>query len=160
MHDLDFVPYYDLESEIKRNMRIHKPGSTFSMEFSALAPGINLLGQTAIMCSLPFQSTFSRKHEIASYRTATPLLVSLQRVVALTSNDGSCAIESVNNVSRQRAEHLYQIEQQLTDDRKARREVVNGEGIYRWREKRLILGWEAGLLTAGLLIRWRILLKK
>lgn len=51
-------------------------------------------------------------------------------------------------------------ERELVENREVRRRVVDDEGgVAAWRVKRLVLLWEAGLLSAGLLTRWRIQLK-
>jgi hypothetical protein len=37
---------------------------------------------------------------------------------------------------------------------------IQEEGIEAWREKKFMLAWEAGLLRAGFLTRWRVVLVK
>jgi len=92
------------------------------------------------------------------YRTSTPLLLTLQRVVAAMSNE-RLSILSVTNISSEHAESLLVQEKELVTIKHLRDHTVNNRGLTGWRKRRLALVWQAGLLSAGLLIRWRIVLK-
>ncbi len=92
------------------------------------------------------------------YRTSTPLLLTLQSVVAALSNE-RLSILTLTNISSEHADSLLFQEKELVTSKGLRNQIVRKGGLTGWRKRRLALVWQAGLLSAGLLIRWRIVLK-
>ena len=85
----------------------------------------------------------------------------LSAFVALLSSESSkVGIRSIVDISRWHAQSLLQLEERLSNDRHLRMTCVQEEGITGWRVEKFMLAWEAGLLRAGLLTRWRVVLVK
>jgi len=159
--DLDFVPFHKLEKEINKIQFGLQSGSTTVLEFSCLAPGVRFMGRDFILCAIPFLlRTYKGSKEALKYgRTTAPLLTRFNTFVALMSSKSS-TIKSIGNISCWHAQSLLQLEERLSNDRHLRMTCVQEEGIAGWREKRFMLAWEAGLLRAGFLTRWRVVLVK
>lgn len=68
------------------------------------------------------------------------------------------SILSITNISSEHADSLLVQEKELATSKDLRNHVVSNRGLTGWRKRRLALVWQAGLLSAGLLIRWRIVL--
>lgn len=114
-----------------------------------------------ILCAIPFLLPTSKdsKEALRYSRTTTPLLTRFKTFVALMSSESS-TIRSIENISRSHASSLLQLEERLSNDRHLRMACVRKEGIAGWREKKFMSAWEAGLLRAGFLTRWRVTLVK
>jgi hypothetical protein len=52
------------------------------------------------------------------------------------------------------------MEQALVEDRVLRMDLIRKWGVEGWREHRLMIAWEAGLLSAGYLQRWNVIVRK
>ncbi|KAF8798200.1 hypothetical protein BYT27DRAFT_7265305 [Phlegmacium glaucopus] len=159
--DLDFVPFHNLEKEINKMQSSLQSGSTTVLEFSCLAPGVRFMGRDFILCAIPFLLRTYRDSKVAlKYgRTTAPLLTRFNTFVALMSSKSS-TIKSIGNISSWHAHSLLHLEERLSNDRHLRMTCVQEEGIAGWREKKLMLAWEAGLLRAGFLTRWRVVIMK
>ena len=159
--DLDFVPFHHLEKEIKKVQSSLQSGSTITLEFSCLAPAVRFMSRNFILCAIPFLlHTYSESKEAPKHsRTTGALLTRFHTFVALLSSESS-SITSIVDISRWHAHSLLQLEERLSNDRHLRMTCVQDEGIAKWREKKFMLAWEAGLLRAGLLTRWRVVLVK
>jgi hypothetical protein len=114
-----------------------------------------------ILCAIPFLlRTYKHSKEASKYgRTTTPLMTQFSTFIAFMSSESS-TINSIGNISRWHAHSLLQLEERLSNDRHLRMTCVQEEGIAGWREKKFMLAWEAGLLRAGFLTRWRVVLVK
>lgn len=158
---LDFVPYIELESTIRNAQVCLRPGHTVSFEFTAIAPKIPFLSDQFIFCSYPFMPRKFTPTPQVSYRTSTPLLISLPRIIEiLVSGTSTTTIETVSNVTAERAGALQLLEQELTTNRALRSAMVGKWGLKGWREHRFKLTWETALLQAGCLARWSITIRK
>ena len=160
--DLDFIPFHHLEKEINKIQCSIPSGSTI-LEFSCLAPAVRFMSRDFILCAIPFllrsykDSREAPKHK----RTTAPLLTRFNTFVALLSSESTTIrIRSIVDISRWHAHSLLQLEERLSNDRHLRTACVQEEGIAGWREKKFMLAWEAGLLRAGFLMRWRVVLVK
>ncbi len=89
-------------------------------------------------------------------RTSTPLFVKLEEVIALLSSAGPLSIKSIENVSYERAAMLHKLEQELVYNKNLRNEHIKDVSVEGWRKDRFMLAWEAGLLVAKKLVRWKI----
>jgi hypothetical protein len=161
--DLDFVPFHHLEKEIIKIQSSLSLGSTIILEFSCLAPAVRFMSRDFILCSIPFllrtYKGSNLKEAPKHSRTTSPLLTRFNTFVALLSSESS-KIRSIVDISRWHAHSLLQLEERLSNDRHLRMTCVQEEGIAGWREKKFMLAWEAGLLRAGFLTRWRVVLVK
>ncbi|KAJ6618812.1 hypothetical protein B0H10DRAFT_1658575, partial [Mycena sp. CBHHK59/15] len=154
--DLDYTPYPHLNAALLRLRHILAPGTAATLEFTAPAQPIAVLGSQFVLCVLPF---LPRTH--APARTSTPLFVSLQRVLALlTAGPAAPALERVLNVSERYATALRATATRLEDDRGTRTTFIHQWGAAAWREQRLMLEWEAALFSAGHLTRWIVVVRK
>lgn len=159
--DLDFVPFHHLEKEINEIQSSLQLGSAINLEFSCLAPAVRFMSRDFILCAIPFLlRTYKDSKETPKHsRTTAPLLTPFKTFVDLLSSESS-TIRSIVNISRWHAHSLLQLEERLSNDRHLRMTCVQEEGIAGWREKKFMLAWEAGLLHAGFLTRWRVVLVK
>ena len=161
-YDLDFVPFHHLEKEVNK-IRSSLPSGSTILEFSCLDPAIRFMSRDFILCAIPFLlRTYKDSNEASKYsRTPAPLLTRFNTFVALLSSESSTIrIRSIVDISRWHAHSLLQLEERLSNDRDLRTTCVQEEGIAGWREKKFMLAWEAGLLRAGFLMRWRVVLVK
>jgi hypothetical protein len=119
------------------------------------------MGRDFILCAIPFlQRTYRDSTEALKYgRTTAPLLARFNTFVTLLSSESS-TIRSIGNISHWHAHSLLHLEEKLSNDRDIRTNCVQQEGIAGWREKKFMLAWEAGLLRAGFLTRWQVVLVK
>lgn len=159
--DLDFVPFHHLGKEINKILSSLQSGSTIILEFSCLPPSVTFMSRDFILCAIPFLlRTYKDLKEAPKHsRTTAPLLTRFITFVALLSSESS-TIRSIVDISRWHAHSLLQLEERLSSDRHLRMTCVQEEGIAEWREKKFMLAWEAGLLRAGFLTRWRVVLVK
>jgi hypothetical protein len=160
--DLDFVPFHHLEKQINKIQCSLPSGSTI-LEFSCLAPAVRFMSRDFILCAIPFLlRTYKDSKEAPKHiRTTSPLLTRFNTFVALLSSEPSTIrVKSIVDISRWHAHSLLQLEERLSNDRHLRTTCVQEEGIAGWREKKFMLAWEAGLLRAGFLTRWRVVLVK
>lgn len=159
--DLDFVPFHKLEKEINKIQSSLQSGSTTILEFSCLASEVRFMSRKFILCAIPFLlRTYNDPKKAFKYgRTIVPLLTGFNTFVAIMSSESS-TIKSIGNISSWHAHSLLQLEERLSNDRHLRMTCVREEGIAGWREKKFMLAWEAGLLRAGFLMRWRVVLVK
>jgi hypothetical protein len=99
--------------------------------------------------------------ERGSCRTSTPLLTSLHRIIeVLSSGPSNNTIERITNVTANHVTALRMMEQALVEDRVLRMDLIRKWGVEGWREHRLMIAWEAGLLSAGYLQRWNVIVRK
>lgn len=158
---LDFIPYYDLEDTL-RNIQSHlKPGSFASFEFTTAIPHVSLFCDSFIFCALPFMPREYLEYDEMLHRTSTPLLISLHRITELlTSGTSPLIIESITNVTSAQITTLKHLDQELVGDKILRSNLIRKWGEKGWREHRLMISWEVGLLTAGYLAKWIIIVRK
>ena len=134
---------------------MHSSSTTFSIEFTCFAPGITILTPCYILCLMPFIYASRSRHNTSRNVSST---LSLQKVIGWLSNDYG-TILSVINISSEQAAILCGQEKDMIYNCNLRKRLISGEGLMGWRRKRLMWLWEAGLLSVGLLFRWRIILK-
>ncbi len=94
-------------------------------------------------------------------RTTLPFTTSLSTVLTLLgSHDGDISVVRVDNVSMQYAESLFGAAKTLCSDSDLRAKFISRNSLVGWRQECLHGVWEAALLKAGLLVKWKITLKK
>lgn len=155
-NDLDHIPIRRIEFELLNIQRTHLSGATFSIEFTCFAPGVAFLSSCYILCLVPFLYA-SRGHQYRTHRFSV-LALSLQKVIGLLNNRYA-SILTVTNISSKQAAVLCCRERDMVYNGNLRNRLISDEGLVGWRRERFMLLWEAGLLSAGLLFRWRIILK-
>jgi len=155
-HDLDHIPYYRIEREVLRILRTQLSDAIFSIEFTCFAPGITFVSPCYILCILPF--LYASRSRNSYVRNSVPSTLSLQKVIGWLSNDYATTL-SVTNISSEQAAILCEQEKCMVYNSNLRNQLIGDESLVGWRRKRFMLLWEAGLLSAGLIFRWRIILK-
>lgn len=141
-YDLDLVCHGHLRNIICNIKRLQtKANSTTILEFTTLGRHVSHLSSLYLICAVPCLEDDSGSGK----RTLTPLQTSLQHVIELLS-DSAFEIRSLCDVSLMHAEEL----------RKRSRHQAVRKGIERWHKERVLLTWEAALLTEGHLVRWQV----
>lgn len=93
-------------------------------------------------------------------RSFAPLHTKLHQVLALlASGKNSLNILVTQNSSTEYAKELNEYAERLEYDPEERTAFIKTSGVQAWREERLYARWEAGLLNAGLLTRWIVLVE-
>ncbi|KAI5900416.1 uncharacterized protein SCHCODRAFT_01117694 [Schizophyllum commune H4-8] len=153
-----------------------------AVEFTAVSGSISAWSTPWILAALPF---CPHRHKAACIRTepqTTPLFATLHgtldllaRADALAAPDESAApdtlaspdgldqprktILAVHNISVNYAADLLELRERLHSDATMRSSYVARYGVDCWRERRVMLAWEAALLRAGMLVRWSVELR-
>ncbi|KAL1676080.1 hypothetical protein EV122DRAFT_217083 [Schizophyllum commune] len=147
-----------------------------AVEFTTVAGSISAWSTPWILAALPF---VAHRHKSDCMRTepqATPLFATLPgtlellaRVDALGAPDILKGLEglssprktilAVTNISDNYASDLLELRERLHSDASTRSSYVARYGVECWRERRLMLAWEAALLRAGMLERWSVELR-
>ncbi|KJA27419.1 hypothetical protein HYPSUDRAFT_934307 [Hypholoma sublateritium FD-334 SS-4] len=156
--DLDFVHYQDIAVEIRRIQSLHQHGNSTTIEFSCLGSAIRLVSSDFVLCAIPFLPNDENMHGQAARinRTSTPLFVKLEEIIAFLSSAEPISIKSIENISSEHAATLHELEQELVYNKNLRNEHIKDVSLEGWRKDRFMLAWEAGLLMAKKLVRWRI----
>lgn len=159
---LDFIAPSDLASALRFVQSRLIPGAAATLEFTTIAPDITLLSDAFALCAVPFMPRMHARTDAASQRTTTPLLTSLHRVVELLAAAGPVpvTIESVTNATATQITALWALHSRLLADRGLRSALIDKWGEEGWREHRLMVAWEAGLLAAGYISRWIVVVRK
>ncbi|KAJ6502131.1 hypothetical protein C8R45DRAFT_1190452 [Mycena sanguinolenta] len=165
--DLDHLPFSRLEPSLLELRANLAPGTVATLEFTTLAPHVAFFSPHFTICAVPFlprrHLRVAAKTDRIRTRTATPLQASLHRILELLTAAGpgtALALENVSNVSRQYADGLNAAAEHLEDDSATRAAFIRQWGEAGWREQRLMMGWEAALFSAGLLMRWVVIVRK
>ncbi|KIY50825.1 hypothetical protein FISHEDRAFT_71140 [Fistulina hepatica ATCC 64428] len=171
---LDDIPSHLVRKRIDAFCASLCTGETAALEFTTLAPSTPFLSVPFFLSGIPFLrcSLSSRQHSSKpGRRLLTPFAITLSGILDLLStpclsaqhrkptrmsSPRAARINSVLNVSSQHAARLLALRDHLENDTLMRTSFVNAYGLEFWRQHRLMLAWEAGLLTAGLLERWVI----
>jgi hypothetical protein len=163
---LDFVSHASLEPVIRLFQSSLRPSSSATLEFTTRGSTVRFMDRSFILSALPL---FPRKYfpsgNLLPQRKSTSLLTSLQHMIKLintspNSGSPSVTIESVHNVSGEYGKLLQETAAALEDSRCVREPFVLKWGVEAWREHRFWIAWEAGLLGAGFMQRWVIVVRK
>ena len=170
---LDNVAPSLAEPRVAAFLRAHY---TCAVEFTTVAGSISAWSTPWILAALPF---VAHRHKSGCMRTepqTTPLFATLPgtlellaRVDALGAPDILEGLEglssprktilAVTNISANYASDLLELRERLHSDASMRSSYVARYGVECWRERRLMLAWEAALLRAGMLERWSVELR-
>jgi len=156
---LDFVSYPDLEPTIRTFQSRLKPTTFGSLEFTTTASKISLFSNDFVLCALPFMPR-NYLNGKTTQRTSTPLLASLHHITEYVSSNNSKNIESIMNITDLQIGALRMSRQSFVTDRALRSAVIEKWGEKGWREHIFLMDWEVGLLAAGFLTRWSIVIRK
>ena len=158
---LDFLPYPDLESSIRTIQARLRPGSSALFKFTSISPKIAFLSDQFIFCCLPFMPRRYLLKQDNPHRTSTPLLTSLHHITeVLSTGSPTVSIQHITNVTAEHVTALRMMEQSLVTDPVRRLNMISKWGLDGWRDHRLMIAWEAGLLSAGYLQRWNVVVRK
>ncbi|KAL1720138.1 hypothetical protein EV715DRAFT_197997 [Schizophyllum commune] len=147
-----------------------------TIEFTTVAGSISAWSTPWILAALPF---VAHRHKTACMRTdpqTAPLFATLHETLELLAGvDGMGApdilegleglssprktVLAVTNISANCASDLLELRERLHSDASMRSSYVARYGVECWRERRLMLAWEAALLRAGMLERWSVELR-
>jgi len=119
-------------------------GSRVTLEFTSLSSSISVLSTAHTLCMMPFLT----RH--LPYR--------LSDVFATVSNTRNFKLTSLSNASETYANSLVAASTKLTDDPVVRKQYVDEMGIKAWRERRLMIAFEAALVRKGWLEHWEVVL--
>ncbi|OJA13882.1 hypothetical protein AZE42_05403 [Rhizopogon vesiculosus] len=119
-------------------------GCRATLEFTSLSSSISVLSTTHTLCMMPF---LTRR---LPYR--------LSDVFAAVSNTRNFKLTSLSNTSETYANSLAAASTKLTDDPVVRKQYVDEVGIKGWRERRLMIAFEAALVRKGWLEHWEAIL--
>jgi hypothetical protein len=94
-------------------------------------------------------------------RTTVPFTTSLSSVLALLDAQvDSFSVESVDDISVQYSNALFGAADTFLNDADTRTEFIARNSVLGWRKECLRGVWEGALLKAGLLVKWKINVKK
>ncbi|KAH9079692.1 hypothetical protein EDB83DRAFT_2514206 [Lactarius deliciosus] len=93
--------------------------------------------------------------------TTLPFTTSLSTVLTLLgTHGGDISVLSVDNISVRYAESLFGAADTLCNDSDIRGKFISRNSLVGWRRECLHGVWEAALLKAGLLVKWKITFRK
>ncbi|TBU35611.1 hypothetical protein BD311DRAFT_813395 [Dichomitus squalens] len=162
---LDCVPYRHLESYIRHLQAALAPGAFLVLGLTSRPANASFWSPSTILTAVPFfprcfLNDRDQQHSPAQ-RTTTPLFTSILSVLQLlTTGPNMLTVEVARNVSREYAHFLHGSVDRLENDPYTRAAFVRQWGMQAWAEERLCTAWEAGLLDAGLLEGWAIVVCK
>ena len=120
------------------------------IEFTSfVSQNVPSLSPEFILCALPL-----------AYRSrlSSPLLGSLFEVMNIIQPLTHIKIKTVENISKDYSSFLATMERNLVEQGTIRARLVDEHGLEKWRQERFLLAWEAALVDAGFMVRWRIVL--
>ena len=145
--DLDFVPHWKLKMTICHLTSSIKHGVTTSLLLTTKAQGLSIFDPRYTIATLFFRPP----------RTTLPFTTSLSTVLALLgAHGGEISVLGVDNVSMRYAESLFGAANSLCNDSDLRGKFISRNSLVGWRKECLHGVWEAALLKAGLLVKWKI----
>ncbi|KAL1744024.1 hypothetical protein HDZ31DRAFT_83001 [Schizophyllum fasciatum] len=164
---LDPVAADQAEARLATFLPIHY---ACTVEFTTVSGGISPWTTPWILCALPF---CTHRHTSGCMRPpspTTPLFATLPATLAMITHINTKdaghkpdrsgrTILAVRNTSADHAAYLLAHRERLHSDAATRTAYVARYGIECWRERRLMLAWEAALLRAGKLARWSVELR-
>ncbi|KAI0059532.1 hypothetical protein BV25DRAFT_1050293 [Artomyces pyxidatus] len=154
--DLDFVPPAKLSSTIRHYLRTASSiQHTVSLLLTTKDPSVSFLDPAFALVALPF---LPRRSSLNT-RTTTAFVTSLSTILGLLS-DAAATVVSVENTSTSYADALFRASETMKNEPPVRTSFVKQRGTEGWREECLCGQWEAALLQAGLLTKWRITVRK
>jgi hypothetical protein len=162
---LDHMPHSQMKQFIRAAQATLQPGDRLAIEFTALSPAIAFLGDSFLLCTIPFiplrQTPLEAPYYTASFPMSTPLLTSLHRILDLLSSGPTpLAICSIHNLSQVYATQLHDDVKTFEEDRGIRAAMVEQIGMNNWRWLKLMTNWKVGLLTAGKIVTWVVMVQK
>jgi len=120
-------------------------GSRATLEFTSLSGSIIVLSTTHMLCMIPF---LKRR-----------LPHRLSDVLAAVDDTRNFKLSSLSNSSATYANALFAASTTLTNDPVARKRCIDKVGVKGWRERRLMLEFEAALLRKGWIEHWEVVLE-
>ena len=151
LFDLDFVPHWKLKIAIRHLTSSITQGVTTSLLLTTKAQGLSIFDPRFSIAALFFRPP----------RTTLPFSTSLPTVLDLLgTHGGDISVLSVDNISVRYADSLSGAANSLCNDSDLRAKFISRNSLVGWRKECLHGFWEAALLKAGLLVKWKITLKK
>ncbi|KAI0306295.1 hypothetical protein B0F90DRAFT_1688731 [Multifurca ochricompacta] len=148
--DLDFVPHWKLKSLVRQLISSLHEGTTTSLLLTTKAPELSMFDSRYAIATLFFQPP----------RTTLPFTTSISTVLTLLGTYGdSISVLGAENITISYAESLFGAASTLCTDTDIRAKFIGRNSLVGWRKECLRGVWEAALLKAGLLIKWKITIK-
>ncbi|KAJ3544076.1 hypothetical protein NMY22_g2906 [Coprinellus aureogranulatus] len=167
--DLDFIPIPYVASAIsvaKRRLALDNAldYDDLNVEFTCLARDIGFMSKRYLLCcaillpSLGHNLSKSKKTALPFFGSIEAMVRRLEGVLTPTCSPGKAKsiIKAVNDISMLHADALELHENDMVFDTWVRSSFVARHGPDAWRETRLRLKWEAALLRAKVLVRWKV----
>lgn len=157
---LDFLPQRLMESFLLslKKRTCAAPCRQSVLTFTTCESSLSIFSKEYVLAAL----LYSRKVRSKAHarRSFAPLHTKLHQVLALlASGKNSLNILVTQNSSTEYAKELNEYAERLEYDPEERTAFIKTSGLQAWREERLYARWEAGLLNAGLLTRWIVLVE-
>lgn len=139
-----------------------QPGDRLAIEFTAVSPAVTFLSDCFLLCAIPFiPSRLAPVEAPLRFPTSTPLLTSFHRILdLLSSGPDPLAICSIHNLSEMYATQLRADVRAIEEHGDLRAAMVEQIGMNHWRWLKLITDWKTGLLTAGKIVTWMVIVQK
>ncbi|KAF8516957.1 hypothetical protein BU17DRAFT_92344 [Hysterangium stoloniferum] len=158
---LDTVHQAHLETALSAIQASVPAGDLALLEFSSCE---RPLSDAWFLSVLPFQH---QKYPSSRRGAAAPYTEGLPRVLTLIKSGNRCTVVSVQNVSRQYAQLLYDYAIELEGRRERSRFISRPRGlgsddeasVQAWRAEMFWARWEAACYARGLLAKWVICMK-
>lgn len=159
LYDLDRVCEKDLQQACRSVSLSLRTGSSATIAFS-------VRNSTASykICAVPF---LPRLHGGSpEHRTSIPMTLTLSRVIqALDAarrevNGPAIHLNVAQNITESAIFNIRKIRERMEWDSKFRTPAIKNFGPDGWREELLMLDWEAAILKAGMVSRWKIVITK
>ncbi|KAN0140890.1 hypothetical protein V8E53_001334 [Lactarius tabidus] len=151
LFDLDFVPHWKLKIVIRHLASSIPQGVTTLLLLTTKAEGLSIFDPRFAITTLFFRPP----------RTTLPFTTTLSTVLSLLgTHGGDISVLSVDNISARYADSLFDAANSLCNDSDLRATFISRNSLVGWRKECLHGVWEAALLKAGLLVKWKITLRK
>lgn len=165
---LSALPVKHFAPLIRTALHAIPPGKMLTIEFTALAHGISVLSADYMICAVPSlllpppSHTHKHRHHHKQKHDPfwpAPMRTTLARILRLLSGSGArpLVVDAIHNVSERRVQQL-DAELALLDTRVGRLAVT--EGVAEWRRRKLVKQWEAGVLGAGMMEVWAVVVHR
>ena len=160
---IDFLPYIHLGTFMRATKSARQPGGLLAIDFTGLSPTVSYLGDSFMLCAYPFLPCQSQRSHLSGnqYYSTTPLKLSLSNILdEVNSSSDPLVIQGIHNISGLAARQIHDHLQEIDADPALRASIIERIGMESWREMKLKWTWRAGLLMAGKLENWMIIVRR
>lgn len=160
---IDFLPFAHLGTFLRATKSALQPGGLLAIEFTGLSSTVSYLGDSFMLCAYPFLPCQSQRSRLSGNQdySVTPLKLSLSNVLdEINSGSNPLIIQGIHNISGLAAKQIHDHLQEIDADPTLRANIIERIGMESWREMKLKWDWKAGLLVAGKLENWMIIVRR